>query len=117
MKVAKKLYFDLPGFGRVHAMPGGEFDPGGFSREMKKSDVGVVGYTEEPATPTVKFKIAKTPGLSQRQLSDLVDVNVTVTSDDGDVYIVRGCVTTTPVKLSDGDFDIEMEGVSAEEVS
>lgn len=117
MKVAKKLYFDLPGFGRVHAMPGGEFSPEGFNREFKKSDAGVVGYTEEPETAKVKFKVAKKPGLSQRTLSDMTDVNITITSDDGDVFVVRGCVTTGPVSLSDGDFDVEMEGIAVEEVS
>lgn len=117
MRVAKKLYFDLPGFGRVHGMPGGEFSPEGFNREFKKSDAGVVGHTEEPETAKLKFKIAKQPGLSQRNLSDMTDVNVTVTVDDGDVYVIRGCVTTKPVSLSDGDFDVEMEGISVEEIS
>jgi len=117
MRVAKKLYFDLQGFGRVHAMPGAEFSPEGSNREFKKSDVGVVGYTEEPETAKLKFKIAKQPGLSQRALSDLVDTNVTITSDDGDVYVARGCCTTGPVSLSDGDFDVEMEAISVEEIS
>lgn len=115
---AKKLYFDIPGFGRVHAMPGGTLDPGGFNRAKKLSDVGVIGHTEEPTAPKISFKVAaaKNDGISQRALSDLVDVNVTVTSDHGRVYIVRGCVTTKPVALSDGEFDVEMEGDSAEEV-
>ena len=115
---AKKLYFDLPGIGRVHAMPGGTLNPGGFNRAKKLSDVGVVGHTEEPVAPSLSFKIAakKGDGLSQRSLSDLVDVNVTVTSDDGKTFMVRNCVTTQPAALSDGEFDIAMEGDSVEEV-
>ena len=116
---AKKLYFDIPGFGRVHAMPGGTLEPGGFNRSKKITDVGIAGYTEEPVAPKVSFKIAKrkNDGLSVRTLSDLTDVNVTVTSDDGTVFLVRNCVTTKPAALSDGDIDIEMEGDSVEEVN
>lgn len=116
---AKKLYFDIPGVGRVHAMPGGSFDPGGFTRTKKQSDIGSVGHTEEPVAPKLTFKIAarKDDGLNERTLSDLVDVNVTVTSDHGKVWIVRGCVTTKPTTFSDGEYDVEMEGDSAEGVS
>lgn len=117
-RAAKKLYFDLPGIGRVQAMPGGSIDPGGFNRGQKMGEGGPVGYTEEPVAPKLSFKIAanSNDGLSQRMLSDLVDVNVTVVSDDGKSFLVRDCVTTKPVTLSDGDFDMEMEGVSVEEI-
>lgn len=116
---AKKLYFDIPGLGRVHAMPGGTLNPGGFNRAKKLSDIGVVGHTEEPVAPTLSFSISarKNDGVSQRTLSDLVDVNVTVTSDDGKVFLVRNCVTTAPAALSDGQFSMEMEGDSCEEVN
>lgn len=119
MKAAKKIFFDLPGFGRVHAMSGGSIDMGGHNREMKKADTGIVGYTEEPIEPTIKFKIARkaNDGLSARKLSDLVDVNVTVIDDLGNTYIVRNACTTKPVSYSDGDFDVEMAGESVEEVN
>lgn len=118
-QAAKKLFFDIPGIGRVHAMPGGTVDPGGFSRDMKMSDLGPAGYTEEPMPPSASFKIAKTKGdgLSKRKLSDLKDINLTITDDLGNVDLMRKAFTTKPVTFSDGEYDIEMQGFSMEEVS
>lgn len=114
-KVAKKLFFDIPGFGRVHAMPGSSITPAGFNKSKKLSDVGVVGHTEEPVAAKISMKIAKTPGLSQRALSDF-EGDVTAITDDGTTALYRGCVVTAPVSLSDGDFDVEMEADSDEEI-
>lgn len=115
MRVAKKVFFDLPGFGRVHAMPGATLDPGGYNKTKKLSDAGVVGHTEEVAVPKLSLKIAKTRGLSQRALSDF-EGDVTAIVDDGATYLYRNCILTSPAALSDGDFSVEMEADSVEEI-
>ncbi len=119
MKAAKKLYFDIPGLGRVHSMPGAQFDSGGVNRAMKKSDQGFVGHTEEHEEPKLKFKIARkqNDGVTLKILNDLVDTNITVIDDLDNTFIFRDGFTTKPVSYSDGDFDVEASAYSVEEVS
>lgn len=117
MSVAKKLYFDIPGMGRVHAMPGSTFDPGGQQRDEVKSDVGVVGFTEEPMAPSVKFKLPNTADISLNQLRNLKNVNVNIQDDNGKSWIMRESWVTKPPELSGGEIDVEMKGVAADEVS
>jgi hypothetical protein len=114
--LVKKLYFDLPGFGRVHSMPGASLDIGGMQREWKKSDVGPAGYTEDPVTASVEFKVQMMPGMSLRALGDLAGINITVTTDGGDTYLLRDACVTNPPKLSGGEIDMRFEAAACEEV-
>jgi Phage tail tube protein len=116
MKFVKKLYFDLPGFGRVNAMEGGTLNVGGMTRETVKVDLGVVGFTEDHAEPSIDFKVKMSPGLSLRALSDLSGVDVTVQTDGGDTYILGGAWTSEPVSLSGGEIDMKMAGIRCDEV-
>ena len=115
----KKMYFDLQDFGRVNAMPGGTLNKGGFNRAMKMSDVGPVGPTEEPVVPSVQFKIAlkQNDGITLTALGDLMDQNVTITTDDGRSWLLRDAFNTAPPALSDGEVDMNLEGFSCEEIS
>ena len=112
----KRLFFDLPGFGRVHAMPGGTLDIGGVKREWKMSDVGPAGYTEDPVTASAEFKVQMLPGLSLRALGNLAGVNVTITTDGGETYLLRDACVTNPPKLSGGEIDMRLEAAACEEV-
>lgn len=114
-KVIKRLYFDLPEFGRVHAMPGGELDVGGVRREAVISDVAVVGPSEEPVPAAATFKIAMTPGLSLKRLHNFTG-NVTVQTDGGDTYLLREAWSVEPPKLSGGEVDMNINAVASEEV-
>lgn len=115
-KIAKKLYFDIPGFGRVHALPDSTFDPGGQKRDPVLTDVGVAGYTEEPMAPSVQFKLANN-GISLNDLRNLTDVNVSIQDDNGQAWIMRDAWVTEPPKLSGGEIDVSMTGVAADPVS
>lgn len=116
-KVAKKLYFDVQGLGRINAMPGSSFNLGGSTRAAVVADTGTVGFTEEPSTPNLKFKLPVNSGLSIKQINDLTDVDVTVISDSGQAYLFREAWRTgNPVEMSDGMIDVEMEAITAEEI-
>lgn len=116
MKIAKKLYFDIPGLGRLHASSG-SFDPGGQKRDAVMTDLGVAGYTEEPVAPTVQFKLPNIAGINLNQLRNLTDVNVSIQDDNGQSWMVRNAWTSQPPKLSGGEIDMQMTGISADPVS
>ena len=116
-KVAKKLYFDIPGIGRVNSLPGSTFDPGGEKRDPIIADNGVVGYTEEPVAPSCEFKIANTAGINQSVLRDLVDVNVSVQDDNGSSWIIKEAWMAEPPQLSGGEISCKMQGIRADLVS
>lgn len=112
-KVAKKLFFDIPGLGRVHALPGSTFDPGGQKRDAVISDAGVAGFTEEPMAPSVQFKLPNSADMSLDTLRNLTDVNVSVQDDNGKSWMMRGAWTAEPPKVSGGEIDMQMIGLEA----
>ena len=116
-KVVKKLYFDLPGFGRVHSKAGGTLNTGGVKREAVVADTGVVGFGEEPAVPGVDFTLVMTKGLSIKALNDLTDINVTVQTDCGDTYVLAEAWISEPCSISGGEIPVKMEGLRCDEVS
>lgn len=117
MKVAKKLFFDVDGVGRVEAKPGGTFNLGGSNRTAVMADTGVAGYDEEPVAPTMSFALPNNGRITLEQVRDLTDVNVTVQDDNGKMWIVSGCFTTEPPGLTNGEISVSMSGVRADPVS
>lgn len=113
-KVAKKLYFDIPGIGRVNSLPGATFNPGGQKRDAVMADTGVAGYTEEPVAPSCEFKIANTADVDQNQLRLLADVNVSIQDDNGKSWMISGAWMSEPPALSGGEYSCKMEGVTAD---
>lgn len=115
-KIAKKLFFDIPGMGRVHAMPGGTFNPGGHNREGVVADTGVVGFTEEPVAPTAEFTLPNTANVDLNQLRNLVDVNVNIQDDNGKSWVMREAWVVEPTALTNGEISVSMSGVAADPV-
>lgn len=115
--VAKRLFFDIDGVGRVNAKPGSTFDPGGLKREAEVADTGVVGYGQEPVAPSAEFSIVNDGKVSVAQLRDLTDVNITIQDDNGVVWIMSGAWVSEPPKLSNGEISVSMMGISADPVS
>ena len=116
MAVFKRLFFDLPGFGRVNALPGGSIKFSGFHREMVKGDAGPIGVTEEPVGGELKFKVANTAGLSMKAIGDLKDVNVTVQDDSGKTWQCSGASSVDPTTLSGGEVPFDMVYIREDEV-
>lgn len=116
MAVAKRLFFDVPGFGRVHAMPGGSIKPAGLSRKKKMSDLGSAGSESEPMPGELKFKIVNQPGISLVALGQLESVDVTVQDDSGKTWLCVGCDVTDQPTLSGGEIDMTMEFDTQQEV-
>jgi hypothetical protein len=116
-RIAKKIFFDIPGIGRVNSLPGATFNPGGQKRTSKVADTGVVGYDEEPVAPSCDFKIANTADVDQNVLRNLTNVNVSVQDDNGKMWVISGAWMTDPPALTGGEYDCKMEGLSADPVS
>jgi Phage tail tube protein len=117
MSVAKLLYFDIQGFGRVHAKEG-SFSPAGMKKNKEIADTGVVGTAKEPKIGKLKFRVANTPGgPTPSALDELEDVNVTVKDDADKTFLCIRASTTNDVELSGGWMTVEMEFDSQEEVS
>lgn len=112
-KVAKKLYFDIQGIGRVYGLPGSTFDLGGQKRDAVVSDGGVEGYTEEPVPPSVQFKLANRSDLDMSVLRDLTDINVSIQDDNGKTWMIRDAWIAEPPKVSGGEVDLQFIGVEA----
>lgn len=117
MKVAKKLFFDIPGIGRVNAKPGSTFDPGGEERSTEKADTGIVGFSEETMEPKLSFVVPNTANVSIDQLRNLTDVDVTVFDDNGKGWVVAGCWTVKPTPLTNGEISVEMAGLRADPIN
>lgn len=116
-KVAKKLFFDLDGIGRINARAGGTFNPGGSNRSEEIADTGVVGFSEEPVAASISCTIPNDGTVGMDVLRDLTDINVTVQDDNGQMWIVSGCFTTEPPGVSNGDITLNMKGRTADRVS
>jgi hypothetical protein len=113
--VAKRLFFDIPGLGRVNALPGGSIKLSGMKREGVAADTGPVGYTEEPGFGELSFKLPN-KGISIAQLKDLKDIAVTAQDDAGVVYQCQEAFVTEPPTLSGGEIDVKMMYAREEEV-
>lgn len=116
-KVGKRVFFDVPGFGRVESMPDATVNFGGVQREAVVADTGVAGYSETPVAPTVAFSLPLKPGLSIQRIKNLVDVNVTVTFDTGQVWIMQKAFVSNAVEASGGMLSVAMSAIRAEEVA
>lgn len=113
--VAKRLFFDVTGIGRVNAMPGSTFDPGGVTREPIIADNKVVGYSEALAAPSLQFKVANTKGML-KALRNLTSVNVNVQDSNGDSWIVKAAFCTSTPQLSGGEISVSMSGESSDPI-
>ncbi len=116
-RVAKKLFFDIPGIGRVNSLPGATFNPGGQKRAAVIADLGVAGYDEEPVAPTCDFKIANTADIDLDQLRNLTDVNVSIQDDNGKMWMISAAWMSDVPSLSGGEYDCKMQGLEANPVS
>ena len=116
MATYKRLFFDVPGFGRVNAMPGGSIKLPGVKREMVMADTGPVGPSAEPTSGALKFKLPNQAGLSLSALGALNGINVTVQDDAGKTWLCSGAFVTEPPELSGGEIDIDMQFERAQEV-
>lgn len=115
-KVAKKLYFEIPGIGRVNSLPGASFNPGGQKREAIITDIGVAGFSEEPAVPSCEFKISNTADVDLNLLRNLTNVNVSIEDDNNQAWVISAAWMSEPPSLSGGEYSCKMEGVSADPV-
>lgn len=116
-KVAKKLFFDVDGVGRINARAGSTFNPGGSNRSAETADTGVVGYSEEPVASSISCTIPNDGTVSLDVLRNLTDVNVTAQDDNGQMWIVPGCFVTEPPALSNGEITLNLQGRPADLVS
>lgn len=116
MAVFKRLFFDVPGMGRVNAKPGGTIKLDGKLRSMVMADTGPCGADEEPTPGELKFKLPNQAGISLRAMGDLKNINVTVQDDSGKTWQCSGAFVTQPPTMSNGEIDVEMLFIRAEEV-
>lgn len=114
--VAKKLFFDLPGKGRVQTV-NGSFKPAGESRSMYNADTGPVGPTSESMHGELSFTVPNDGSVKQKELADLVGINITLQDDNGQTWLCRDAFTTEPPTLSGGEISVSMQFKTQEEVS
>lgn len=117
-KVAKKLFFDIDGVGRIGAMPGATFTLGGDNRVPVITDIGAVGFTEEPVQPSITgIQIPNDGKVTMEQINALTDVNVTIQDDNGKTYIQSGSYTPAPCSMSNGMISFDFNGLRTDPVS
>lgn len=86
---------------------------GGFNREPVMANGRVVGYQEEPVPSELEATLVHTADVSLRDLADLVDATVVVTTDVGVSYLINGAFTTEPVETTNGEIPLKMSGSPA----
>ncbi len=116
MAVFKRLFFDVPGFGRVNAKAGGSIKLPGMTRSMVMADTGPVGPDAEPTHGVLKMTLPNQAGLSLHALGELVNVNVTVQDDGGKTWLCSSAFVIDTPELSNGEIALEMHFAKAEEV-
>lgn len=117
-KVAKKLFFDVDGVGRINAMPGATFTLGGNNRTPVNADNGPVGFSEEPVEPKITgIQVPNDGTVSMEQINALTNVNVTIQDDNGKTYIQSGSYTPAPCTQSNGMISFDFNGLRTDAVS
>lgn len=116
MAVFKRLFFDIPGLGRVDAKAGGSIKFSGFHRTMVNADTGPQGPEEEPVHGELKFKLPNKAGLSVKGINALKGINVTVQDDSGKTWHCSGAFSEDPPTLTNGEFNVDMLYIREEEV-
>ena len=117
-KVAKKLFFDIDGVGRINAMPGATFTLGGNNRTSVNADTGPVGFSEEPVEPKITgIQVPNDGTVSMEQIDALSNVNVTIQDDNGKTYIQSGSYTPAPCSMSNGMISFDFTGLRTDPVS
>lgn len=117
MKNAKKIYFDMPGLGRVFSMPGSTFRPKGYKRDAVVADPGIAGYQEEHVPPEANMNITATRGIDMQALNNLTGINVTVELDTGDIYMMTDAWVADAVELNDGKISVKINARDSEKVN
>ncbi|MGB1239843.1 MAG: phage tail tube protein [Pseudomonadales bacterium] len=114
-KAAKKIILTIPGDGRIDALPGGSFDPGGVSRSPMTTQGGKTHYSEEDVHSSVSCRVPNLKGRLE-SLRDIVNVNINVQDDNGDSWIITDAFNTQPPSVSGGEISLELAGNKAEPV-
>ena len=114
--IDKRLFFDLPNFGRVHTT-GGSIKLAGFKTNKETSDLGAAGESDEFQHGELKFKVKNKKGMSATGLQNLKGITVTVTDSNGTMWACENASTTENVELSDGEYDMTMMFDDQKEIS
>lgn len=117
MSVFKRLFFDVPGMGRVEARPGGSLKLPGLTRAMEQADTGPAGFSREPTHGVLKFTLLNKASISLKALGEIEGINVTVQDDGGKTWLCSGAAVVDTPELANGEISIEMHFSKADEVN
>lgn len=88
-------------------------------RESLEVATGPVGYKQRAGVPMIEFETIKSSDVSLKELSELSDVPVTVTLNDGTTYAFESAWAESEGNLTteENTIPLVLKALSAEEVS
>lgn len=116
MQVSGRAYIDFPGIGRVGSQKGATLTIASKKRDVRVSDVGVEGYTEEEQPAKLTMQIQHRAGMSLLQFGDIVEQNISFATDVGSTWVVRGAWMADAPTLTDGLISLELMAMGCDEV-
>lgn len=117
MKNAKKIYFDMPGLGRMWSFEGSSFKPKGYKRDPVVTDAGIAGFHETHNVAEANLQLAYTQDMDLIKLNQLTGINVTVELDNGHIYMMTDAWVADAVELNDGKISVKINARDSERVN
>lgn len=103
----------------VDSEPGAELVVGGIKNNSRQT-TSKHYYNQTMIPSRITCRVPFTADVSLRDLQSLAEVDVTFTSDTGQIYMIRDAVQTSEIAVTDGDAggfaSLVFEGDPAEEI-
>lgn len=112
----KRLFFDVPGMGRLEARPGGSLKLPGLMRQIEQADTGPASFSSEPTHGVIKCTVLNKANISLSALGALEGINITVQDDGGKTWLCSGAALVDTPELANGEIPLEFHFTRADEV-
>lgn len=116
-KQTGKIFFNIPGHGRVDSRPGATVDFGGPIRTAQESDVVIGNYTERDQESNAQFTINHDALTDEIEIGRVENVTLNFQTDSGVSWILPECYSVRPGQLTDGGVSYEYSGKPAKKIS
>ncbi len=112
-KITSRAVLNAGKLGRLPIKEGAEFGMGNLKRETVLGDDGVLGYSEQYSdAPYIKCTIIHAKDTDEKAIADFVDEDITLETNTGRAYILKGAWTVDPLTIAvkDGQLEVLFNG-------
>lgn len=112
-KITSLAVLNAGTLGRLPLKEGAEVGMGNVKREPVMGDDGVLGYSEQHSdAPFIKCTIIHTKDTDEKKIADFVAEDITLETNTGRNYILKGAWTADPLSIAikDGQLEVLFNG-------